>query len=1190
MPSNYKTGGMPRQNKLFYIIIWLIVSAGGLFFFYDTYKSLLNKEITLIQQIATKEILSAGNYCNSILNTAENNLTLISDSNYMNHFIPLLSAKPVKASSSPAEADLAQFIAQLLKINKMYYSIEIVDNSGKERIKVTNTKHGETIIPFQELKNISRKYYFLEGLKIKRNSTYYSKIDLERENDAIAFPFRPSLHIGKGIYSHDHKLQGIILINLGINFALSPHISILSENGDWLVGGDENWMNFAFNRPDNFSTIYPDAWSVISTNEFGNTKSQNGTYFEFTTLRPPFTDKGINWKITTQHSTTEFAGTANLANRTPIILLSLLFELVATGIIIISYIRQKKLFNYQHIIETNLEHYDISLKVGRAMSWIYTPQNRRFKCSKHAETLLGIPADKYLTEEFFIKLFNETPSPGINNFFTFINSIDANEKDSEFSIEHKVPLPQKKHNFSCSEIWLKTYAIKQKDNNNKTIIYGISIDITNRILLEQSSIDARKASEKLSLELQNLLDESERLRIKAEEASSAKADFLANVSHEIRTPMNSVLGMVCLLEDTELSAQQNEYITAIRHSGEALLLIINDILDHSKIESGNLEIVNGPFNIRKTISHIIEMIRPQAEKNNITINCEISPEIPATLLGDELRITQVLLNIAGNAAKFTTSGNIDFQIRIISNSTERITLEISVADTGIGIAPEALENIFDKFTQADQSTTRKFGGTGLGLSICKSLIELMRGKISVESTLGESTTFTIMLPLQKITDSMNEKYAPNINTNLQININENITYPQAKILLCEDNEMNQKLCLKFLEKFDTTADIAANGLIAVDMFTAQKYDLILMDLQMPEMSGISAATRIREIEKEQQLPHTPIIAVTANIFDEDKQACYNAGMDSFLAKPVSLNDFKDALVSFLPQQLQKTGQPATKENISGTEPQPADRQLIDFNTGIKHSGGEQTYKTMISLFCDDAPKVCADIINAAEKNRFSDATRYCHTLKSMAGIIGAKYLNKLAYSAEHATETAEILRIHPDIKETLQKVIYELNQYISDERPLNDTAHQLTTQMQSTEDTASAEDKTIEISTATAAEQTVQNIDDIDEISAKTLDDNLGIYNSGCQENFQEMLKIFKREVNFIIQGIEFESLSGNTGGTFQNIRTLKNMASIIGACRLYNSCIKAEASNDCYVVQKILPIINTEIKNILNKISELLV
>ncbi len=1189
MPSNYKTGGMPRQNKLFYLLVWLIVSTGGLFFFYNTYKSLLNKEIALIKQIATKEILSAGNYCNSILNIAENNLTLINNSNYMNNFIPMLSAQPEKAATSAAKSELAQFIEQLLQINKMYYSIEIVDKTGMEKIKVINAKHSERIIPDTELKDISQKYYFKECLQLPPNTIYYSKIDLERKNNAIAFPFRPSLHIGRSIYSQDNKLQGIILINLGINFDLSPHISILSETGDWLVGGNENWMNFAFNRPDNFSTIYPDAWKVISSNEFGNTKSKDGTYFEFTTLRPPLTDKGINWKITTQHSTTEFAGSANLANRTPIILLSLLFELITTVIIIISYIRQTKLFNYQHIIETNLEHYDISLKVGRAMSWIYSPLTHKFKCSKHAKTLLGIPADKSLNEEFFIKLFNELPSPGIKNFFKFINSLDANEKDSEFSIEHKVPLPQSKHNFSCSEIWLKTYAIRQKDNNNNIVIYGISIDITNRILLEQSSIEARKASEKLSLELQNLLDESERLRIKAEEASSAKADFLANVSHEIRTPMNSVLGMVCLLEDTELSAQQDEYIAAIRHSGEALLLIINDILDHSKIESGNLEIVNGPFNIRKTISHIIEMIRPQAEKNNVTIDCEISPEIPDTLLGDELRITQVLLNIAGNAAKFTTSGNINFQIEILSNNKELLTLEIKVADTGIGIAPEALENIFDKFTQADQSTTRKFGGTGLGLSICKSLIELMRGSISVDSTLGESTIFTIILPLRKITNGVNEKYASNIKTNLKININDNITYPQAKILLCEDNEMNQKLCLKFLEKFETTADIAANGLIAVDMFTVNKYDLILMDLQMPEMSGISATTRIREIEKEQQLPHTPIIAVTANIFDEDKQACYNAGMDSFLAKPVSLNDFKEALINFLPQSLQKSEKSTAQKHKSFIEKISADDHIIDITTGIKHSGGEQTYKTMISLFCDDAPKVSTDIINAAEKGRFSDATRYCHTLKSMAGIIGAKNLNKLAYTAEHATEAAEIIDIHPDIEKNLQKVIFELNKYLKNKDQISESSNKLPGQNLQTEVAVNPGNEAETITDNSIPEETIKDINDVDEATAKTIDDSLGIHNSGCEENFQEMLEIFKNEVNFIIQGIEFESLSGNTVGTFQNIRTLKNMASIIGACKLYNSCIKAEASNDCYVVQKILPLINIEIKNILKKISEIL-
>ena len=1186
MSSTNKRSGMNHKNKLFYFAIWLIVSLGIYLFFINVYNSLVDKGIHIIGEIASREILSANSRCSSILTSTENNLNLITNGHYLNNYINTLQPYQIEDANSFEQTELTQFLIQLLKINPNYYSIRFVSVDGRERIKVENTNKGPKIVPLRDLKNISTEYYVKDCLNSPRHTIYYSHIDLQKSNGVIDFPFKPTLRLGKSIYSHLGKLKGIILINLSINFSFPPHLSLLNENGDWLIGGGENWMNFAFSRTENFKNIYPQAWQIINSKEFGNALI-NDNYFEFTTLRPPSTDEGISWKIISEHSIKEKTDSMSIISEAPLLLLFAICEILTTIIIIITYVRQNNLLKYQHIIETNIERYDISLKAGRALSWIYTPSTHTFTWSKNAEDILGIPARDLATEQQFINLFQKNYDSNIKVFLNFINSDVTSSKDNELSLEHKVPLPQKHHNIASGEIWLKTYAIKLTDSEGENLTYGISYDITNRILLEQSAIESRKASENLSLELQNLLDESERLRIQAEEASSAKADFLANISHEIRTPMNSVLGMVSLLEETELSPKQLSYTSAIKYGGEALLLIINDILDHSKIESGKLDIIYDEFNINETLNHIIDMITPQATQNSVTITNYVDSEIPEILIGDDLRITQILLNIAGNAVKFTNSGNIHFEISIVENTEEDITLKIKVSDTGIGIAPEALDHIFDKFTQADQSTTRRFGGTGLGLSICKSLIDLMGGNISVESVLGKSTTFIIILPLLKLGNkNLSNHFETRKSFSNKIMDKKNVLFPEAKILLCEDNEMNQNLCLKFLENFSTTADIAENGLVAIDMFTEKHYDLILMDLQMPELSGISATKRIREIEQTQSLSHTPIVAVTANIFDNDKRDCYEAGMDGFLSKPISLVDFKNTLLSFLPERLhvieEEINQPEeasclpdeTHEAGAEDDKQTTTESVINYEAGIANSGGEKTYKTMVNLFVNDTPNIITNINSMLQANDHEQASRYCHTLKSMAGIIGATQLSEVCLEGEVSSDCDNLSYIYPRIKKEAALAVFELKEYAHNE---------------GNAETENIQKKLLKEEPEQKLRHEVPQTREDSDSRLEVIDIELGIQNSGCKDNFYEMLTIFNKEVALIIQGIEFESLSGNSHSTFRHIHTLKNMANIIGASKLYNGCIEAESSKDCYVIQQILPILKEEVDNVIKKISTIL-
>ncbi len=1184
-----QTKGKPirelKPNKALYIIVWLLVSIGGTIYFFNISKTLKVKRVQLLNELAVREVFSANNICSSILTSTENNLNIIANGEYLKKYVQKLQPYQIADANTSEHTDLENFISQLLKVNPHYYSISFISINGRERLKVEHTRKGARILPPHKLRNLSQFPYIKECLESPGKSIYYSPIELQYDGDTIAFPFKPTLHIGKKVYDNLGLLRGVIMVNLMVNFPFPSHVSLLNMNGEWVIGGGDKWMNFAFSKEDNFATTFPEAWSIIQNNEYGHIIIDNN-FYEYTTLRPPFTSETIKWKIVSQHSIANDTEPLNIINPHSATFLYILLELVLSIIIIISYKRQRELLNYQHIIERNIEHYDISLKVGRAMSWIYYPATRRFQCSNHIKELLGIAAENISSDKDFIQLFNKDTNKNFKDFFKFLNQDATTEGINEYSLEHRVVLTHPLAKTLNKEIWLNTYAIRQKDRDNNYAIYGISIDITNRILLEQSSIESRKASEKLSLELQNLLDESERLRIKAEEASSAKAEFLANISHEIRTPMNSILGMVSLLEDTELSPEQFNFIETIKHSGKALLLIINDILDHSKIESGKLTIIEEPFDIRATINHIINMIRPQVDSDKVTLTSTIDPNIPQLLIGDDLRISQILLNLGGNAIKFTLKGNIHFAAKLYSDTLDIATLEIKVSDTGIGIAPEAIENIFEKFTQADQSTTRKFGGTGLGLSICKSLCELMNGSIRVESTLGTSTVFTLILPLKKYNETKDNKTEMFEAASLNALSSENpgagiISLCQAKILLCEDNKMNQNLCLKFLNKLDTTADIAENGRLAIEMFLKKRYDLILMDLQMPEISGLSATKQIRQIEKEEKRTETPIIAVTANIFDNDKNDCYTAGMNGFLSKPVSFTNFKKALLKHLPEKLQQHKSTSQRNNPSSVQVTSGSipifsHDVLDLETGIRNTGSHNTYLAMSKLFISDTLSVIHNIENAAEEDNYEDAIRFCHSLKSMSAIIGASALQQSCQQGENSPNCQGILSILPQIKETASEVIDSLRSYLA---AITTDRRKEGAPPAATAKTRTSPIAELDESATITAQATAED--------APILDKSLGIYNSGCEENFIDMLKIFEKESAQLASNIEFEAINGDTSSALKSIHTLKTMAGIIGATKLLNSCRQAEITVDSQVIRQLHPILRSEIEEVLHWITE---
>jgi len=363
----------------------------------------------------------------------------------------------------------------------------------------------------------------------------------------------------------------------------------------------------------------------------------------------------------------------------------------------------------------------------------------------------------------------------------------------------------------------------------------------------------------------------------AEQSVKAKEQFLANMSHEVRTPMNGIIGLSKLALKTKSQDKQLGYIRGIVTSSKNLLVVINDILDISKMDANKMTFEAIEFNLSNTLSSVVELLLPKAVEKNIKITKNIAKDIPKTIIGDPTRLTQILLNLGGNAIKFTKKGQVNFKIEKLEESHSKVKIQFQIEDTGIGIAADKLDSIFKSFEQASTNTTREYGGTGLGLAISKKLIELQKGHISVKSTLEVGTTFTFYITYLKHHTEDDKKTIAKIDQN-------ELSIENANILLVEDNPINQLVAKETLDAFKANTTIAENGIKAIELFAKNDFDIILMDIQMPEMDGYEASQKIRKTF-EQPKKDIPIIAMTAHAIEGEKERCIKAGMDDIITKP-----------------------------------------------------------------------------------------------------------------------------------------------------------------------------------------------------------------------------------------------------------------------------------------------------------------
>ena len=542
--------------------------------------------------------------------------------------------------------------------------------------------------------------------------------------------------------------------------------------------------------------------------------------------------------------------------------------------------------------------------------------------------------------------------------------------------------------------------------------------------LAQDAIQARAQAEQTNAHLESEITERKALTIElehalaaADAANQAKSEFLANMSHEIRTPLNAIMGMTELCLATGMHPRQHNYLVKIKSASDSLLHIINDILDFSKIEAGmlSMELIN--FELTSVLDKLEALMTEKASEKNLALVFTVDPSLRQTLRGDPLRLGQVLINLVSNAIKFSERGQVTISIHPDADEGDRLTLHCVVQDEGIGLTPEQQRTVFSAFTQGDASTTRRFGGTGLGLAICRRLVEMMGGKLWVESELGHGSTFHFTANMgigSRSSPEGREKRlaacAPARDTDDPRNLRG------ADILLVDDAEMNKEVLMELLQGSGLHVRVASNGVEALAAVARKRPDCVLMDCQMPVMDGYEAT---RQLRLNPELSNLPIIALTANAMVSDKERCLAAGMNAYISKPVHFPELFSALLSWVKPRASLPGERLPRETrlppAPGVVAGLAQFALpgIDTAAGLAHMEGKRPfYLKMLKQFRDtDGVNFPHDFRTALANDDWQTATRLAHTIKGMALTIGAKSLGEIAMQLEQATKAKQVERI-----------------------------------------------------------------------------------------------------------------------------------------------------------------------------------
>jgi len=553
--------------------------------------------------------------------------------------------------------------------------------------------------------------------------------------------------------------------------------------------------------------------------------------------------------------------------------------------------------------------------------------------------------------------------------------------------------------------WVDTTIVPFLDEKGKPYQYiVIRTDITKQKAVEEELTGAKVIAESASIKAKEAQAIAENATKIAENAVKTKQQFLSNMSHEIRTPMNAIIGFTKVVLRTELSAKQTEYLNAIKISGDALIVLINDILDLAKVDSGKMAFEKIPFKLSVSISAMLHLFETKIQEKNLQLIKEYDSRIPNVLVGDPVRLHQIVLNLVSNAVKFTSEGKIMVSVRLLTETEDEVSIEFAVKDTGIGIPNNKLENIFDNFQQASSGTARLYGGTGLGLAIVKQLVEPQGGTIRVESEIGRGSTFSFVLHFQKT-----KAEAETVNDTMEWDSE----IKNIKVLVVEDMALNQLLMKTLLDDFGFECDISANGKIAVDKMQSKIYDIVLMDLQMPEMNGFEATEYIRNTLKSQ----VPIIALTADVTTVDFEKCKAVGMNDYIAKPIDERLLYSKIIGLV------------KKSMAATE-QDAKAKAIEIVRCINLEYLNQRTKSnpalmseMIGLYLEQTPPLIQSMRKAFQEKDWEMLSSAVHKIIPSFSIVGInKDFEGIAKKIQEFAHTQQLTEDISDMVSQLETV------------------------------------------------------------------------------------------------------------------------------------------------------------------------
>ena len=553
--------------------------------------------------------------------------------------------------------------------------------------------------------------------------------------------------------------------------------------------------------------------------------------------------------------------------------------------------------------------------------------------------------------------------------------------------------------------WALMEATVAQDVDGSTISRIVMSDISARKRHEQTILESHDQLEQQVLErtlqFRQEVEARKLAQLAAEDGNRAKSSFLANMSHEIRTPLSGVIGLAGLLLETPITDKARRYAEMILTSGKSLLAILNDILDFSRIEAGKLAVESILFSMQEVIGNLMNIFIPLAAEKGIALHAAIDPELPATLLGDPKRLVQVISNLMDNAVKFTAAGDIHLSVWVRRRTAADVELEISVQDTGIGITEEELSRLFTAFSQADSSTTRRFGGSGLGLAICKQLVEFMGGTIRTKSTPCKGSLFTVVLSLPiasggRLADLQRHPEMP-------IGL-----FAGVRALVVEDHAINREIILALLRQAGIEADIAINGSEAVESVRAHDYDILFMDIQMPEMDGFTATRQIRNLDRE-GVDRLPILALSSYAWAGDREKSLAAGMNDHLIKPINPDTLDAALRQWLPPEkcVAVAADKLDLFTISDFMSIPP-HSALDVEGGLNRVGGDrELYLKLLRDFVAMYGETPALLQQELRAVRREDAIHRGHAIRGVAGNLGGKEMEAAATELEQACQVAE---------------------------------------------------------------------------------------------------------------------------------------------------------------------------------------